>query len=142
MRKLLLVVLAVASLVAPVSAASPTADREASPLTAYLANADDTYHWVKHDEGRVGAASYVELTLTSQTWREAPWRHQLFIIRPGIFDQEKRHALLFIAGGKWVEPDGDGGAGLPSDALLFAGLGAWLRTPIAVLRQVPYQPLF
>jgi PhoPQ-activated pathogenicity-related protein len=142
MRKLLLIVLAVASLVAPVSATSPTADREANTLAAYLANEDDTYHWVKHDEGRVGAASYVELILTSQTWREAPWRHQLFVIRPGILDQDTKHALLFIAGGKWVEPDGDGGEDLPSDALLFAGLAAWLRTPIAVLRQVPHQPLF
>jgi PhoPQ-activated pathogenicity-related protein len=142
MRTLLVVVLAAASLVAPVSAASPTAEEETSPLPAYLANGDDTYDWVKHDEGRVGAASYVELTLTSQTWREAPWRHQLFIIRPGIVDQEKTHALLFIAGGRWVEPDGDGGEDLPSDALLFAGLASWLRTPIAVLRQVPYQPLF
>jgi PhoPQ-activated pathogenicity-related protein len=142
MRKLLLVVLAVASLVAPVSAASPTAEGQTRPLAAYLANGDGTYHWVKHDEGRVGAASYVELTLTSQIWRDAPWRHQLFIIRPGILDQETKHALLFITGGKWVEPDGDGGAGLPSDALLFAGLAGWLRTPIAVLRQVPHQPLF
>ena len=142
MRKLFVVVLTAASFVAPVVRRVSDAEREASPLAAYLANGDDTYDWVKHDEGRVGAASYVELTLTSQTWRGAPWRHQLFIIRPGVLDQETRHALLFIAGGKWVEPDGDGGAGLPSDALLFAGLAGWLRSPIAVLRQVPYQPLF
>jgi PhoPQ-activated pathogenicity-related protein len=142
MRALLVVALIAASLVVSVSAAPPIAEGEISPLVAYLANGDETYDWVKHDEGRVGVASYVELTLTSQTWRDTPWRHQLFIIRPGILDHETTHALLFIGGGKWIEPDGDGGAGLPSDALLFAGLAGWLRTPIAVLRQVPYQPLF
>ena len=129
---------AMASLVAPVSAA----DEDPSPLVAYLANGDPTYDWVKQDEGGVVAASYVELTLTSQTWRGSPWRHQLFIIKPAILDEEATHALLFIAGGKWEEPDGDAGAELPSDVLLYAGIASLLRTPVAVLRQVPFQPLF
>jgi PhoPQ-activated pathogenicity-related protein len=142
MRRLFVVVLAVASLAAPVSAASPTAEREATPLAAYLASGDVSYDWVKHDEGLVAAASYVELTLTSQTWRGFPWRHQLFIIKPRILDEESSHALLFISGGKWTEPDGDGGADLPSEVLLLAGIANLLRTPVAILRQVPYQPLF
>lgn len=142
MRILFVAVIAVALLVAPISSAAPGADEASRPLAAYLANGDPTYDWVMQTEGGVAAASYVELTLTSQTWRGFPWRHQLFIIKPGTLDEETTHALLFISGGKWNEPDGDAGAGLPSDALLFAGIAGLLRTPVAVLRQVPHQPLF
>ena len=142
MKSLIAPVLAVASLIAPASAAPPGADQAPSPLAGYLANGDPTYGWVKRDEGGLVAASYVELTLTSQTWRGIPWRHQLFIIRPALLDARTPHALLFIAGGKWEEPDGDGGEDLPPDALLYAGIADLLRTPVAVLRQVPHQPLF
>ena len=41
-------------------------------LAAYVAKPDDSYGWKKHDAGTLGKVSYVELILTSQTWRNIP----------------------------------------------------------------------
>ena len=122
--------------------------READgPLLDYLAKDDPSYGWVKRREGALGAGSYVELALTSQTWRDTVWKHQLFIIRPSTATADTRHALLFIGGGTSTggEPaqgSAAAAAGLPAEALLLGRLAELLRTPVAILRQVPRQPLF
>jgi PhoPQ-activated pathogenicity-related protein len=58
--------------------------------------------------------------------------------------RETRHALLFIHGGRWkaeyegerkdVEP--------PNEALLFVRLAETIGAPVAIIRQVPFQPMF
>ncbi|MCH8922809.1 MAG: hypothetical protein IIA67_06635, partial [Planctomycetes bacterium] len=52
------------------------------PLAKYVAKADDHYGWVKRQEGKLGVTQFVELTLTSQKWRDTLWKHQLFIYKP------------------------------------------------------------
>ena len=127
----------------------------ASPLAAYVAKPDDSFGWVKRREGKLGDNSYVELTLTSQTWRDIAWKHQLFIIKP----KQVRNAaqgLLLIGGGNWREElaapldgkqaDGkqadDKAAQLPGEAALLATLAAEIGSPVAVLLHVPQQPIF
>ncbi|HEX7011394.1 MAG TPA: PhoPQ-activated protein PqaA family protein [Steroidobacteraceae bacterium] len=119
----------------------PTAN---GALAAYLAAADDSFAWREVRTGRVGSATYVELLMTSQTWRGIPWKHQLFVLRPRHLDEHARQALLFVHGGRWKEEyeTQAGQSELPREALLFARLAESIRAPLAVLRQVPFQPIF
>lgn len=113
-------------------------------LARYVAAPDASYRWSVRRQGTYQGLPYVELTLTSQTWRGVPWRHQLFVLQPPELPADAAHALLFITGGSWndklAEPPTDDK--LPGDAALFAALTRQLKTPVAVLMQVPHQPLF
>jgi len=113
-------------------------------LAAYVARPDPSYTWRVRSQGRVGRSSYVELIMSSQTWRDTLWQHQLYIIHPSTRDPASKHALLFISGGKW-KPELEGLATegrLPRNSEVFVELTEKLRAPVAILRQVPYQPLF
>ena len=114
------------------------------PLQAYVSKPDASFSWTRRHEGTIQKSSYVELILTSQTWRQVVWKHQLFIIKPANLDPKTRHALLFISGGRWRDEfERPGGtAKLPSEAEQFANLAELLQAPVAVLRQVPQQPMF
>lgn len=112
-------------------------------LAQYVAQPDPSYGWIKRREGKLGLGSYVELTLTSQTWRDITWKHQLFVIKPSSCAKDCRHALLFITGGRWkpeLEQD-PSDPSMPREAATFALLAESLKTPVAVLLHVPHQPI-
>jgi PhoPQ-activated pathogenicity-related protein len=117
----------------------------ATALEQYVAKPDASYSWNKRREGKLGAGTFVELTLTSQTWRGIAWKHQLFIYRPSNLEA-KSQALLLIAGGSWndslEQPPGPGNDKMPREATVVASLAEIMRAPVAVLMQVPEQPLF
>lgn len=115
-----------------------------SELAAYVAAPDPSFQWHEVTSGRVGNAEYVEYLMTSQTWRGIPWKHQLFVLRPANMARDARQALLFIHGGRW-KPEYEAErktTELPREAALFARLADAIRAPVAVLRQVPFQPIF
>ena len=62
---------------------------------------------------------------------------------PPNVDKSSGQMFLFIGGGRW-KPEYENGfqGALPREALHFAKLAETLRAPIAVLRHVPYQPMF
>jgi PhoPQ-activated pathogenicity-related protein len=126
--------------------AAPASAKEAlaGPLAEYLAKPDGSYKWVQRSEGKVNATKYVELTLTSQTWRNIVWRHQLFILLPSSAPANADHALFFIGGGRWSDdlagPPTEGK--MPGEAKTFALVAEMLKTPVVVLLQVPQQPIF
>src|SRR5437868_14813390 len=66
------------------------------PLGEYVAAKDDSYAWLKRSEGSVLTCQYKELILTSQIWRDIPWKHQLFLLKPAQVDPAARHGLLKI----------------------------------------------
>jgi PhoPQ-activated pathogenicity-related protein len=114
------------------------------PLAEYVAAKDDSYQWVKRTEGSVATCKYMELTLTSQTWRGIVWKHQLFLLKPSQVNPESKHALLLIAGGSWKDELADPKTQikLPGEAQLLALAAEQLKTPVAILLHVPQQPLF
>lgn len=119
---------------------------KAGPLASYVAAKDASYGWVQRREGKVGATRWYELTLTSQTWMEIPWKHQLFVIRPSKLGHGKQ-GLLLIAGGRWRDDsagpvDPAKANDLPKEAQLLAVIAERLQSPIAILLQVPHQPIF
>jgi len=112
-------------------------------LEQYVARPDTSYSWREVDAGRVGHADYVSVILTSQTWRDIPWKHQLIVFRPAKIDPASRQALLFIDGGRWKPEYESAQPGeLPREAQIFTRLADSIHAPVAVVRQVPFQPLF
>jgi PhoPQ-activated pathogenicity-related protein len=114
-----------------------------SELARYVAAPDASYTWSEVNSRRVGSAKATELILTSQTWRDIPWKHHLVLLYPPNVDKSSGQMFLFIGGGRW-KPEYENGfqGALPREALHFAKLAETLRAPIAVLRHVPYQPMF
>ena len=115
------------------------------PLAKYVAKADDNYRWVKRQEGKLGPTQFVELTLTSQTWQDTLWKHQLFIYKPSQM-KAKSNALLYISGGAWRKelegPIKGGDPQVPREARYLALVAEVLKSPVALLRHVPQQPMF
>jgi PhoPQ-activated pathogenicity-related protein len=114
------------------------------PLAEYVRRPDASYAWKKRREGQAGLGRYVELTLTSQTWKDTVWKHQLFLLKPAAVAPGNKHAVLFIAGGSWkpeLEAPPAPGEKLPKEAELFSLLAEQFHTPVAVLMQVPEQPI-
>lgn len=117
---------------------------KADPLGEYVARADPATTWAERRRGSYRGAEFRELILTSQAWRGSVWRHQLFVLHPPNAEPG-RPALLYVAGGTWrdafLEPPDDP-SGVPAGAAAWAALAETLRAPVAVLMQVPFQPMF
>src|SRR5262245_37942668 len=116
----------------------------AGPLAEYVAAKDDSYGWVKRSEGSVLTCKYIELTLTSQTWRGIVWRHQLFLVKPARVNPEAKLATLYIAGGFWRPELAEQKTqiNLRGEALALAAIAEAQQTPLSVLLHVPHQPIF
>lgn len=139
------------ALVVVLSAMTAFAAKPAAPmpvtetaLDRYLAKPDASYKWVEKSSGKLLGVDYSELILTSQTWRDIVWKHQLFVIKPSSVKPDTKHALLFIAGGSWKDElaDPENKTRLPREAALFATIAEKMKTPVAILLHVPQQPLF
>src|SRR5690606_33161584 len=63
-------------------------------LADYVAKPDDSFQWKVRRTGTLGSGTYAELTLTSQTWRETPWRHQLFLYKPARLDNAAQGLMM------------------------------------------------
>jgi PhoPQ-activated pathogenicity-related protein len=111
-------------------------------LEKYVESPDPSYAWREVGAGRIGKSDYVELILTSHTWRGVAWKHQLVVIRPANVDPAVKQAFLLIHGGRWRAEYEAGLQRLPREARILEGLATRLRAPVAILRQVPFQPLF
>ena len=111
-------------------------------LDRYLERKDPTYSWKKIDEGKVGSAEYAGLILTSQNWRGITWKHQLYIVKPKSCAQKCQQGLLLIGGGSWKDELEQKAKELPREAKRMAQVAEQLKCPIAILLQVPNQPLF
>ena len=93
-----------------------------SALEDYVKRPDNSYAWHVRQRGKQGGGDYAELILTSQTWHDIVWKHQLFIYRPAKIKDSKQ-ALLLIDGGSWsdslaAKPDKAKPDSLPDKVLL------------------------
>src|SRR5690606_17157166 len=71
------------------------------------------------------------------------WKHQLFLIKPDAAPTTVRQGLFVIGGGRWRDSNETTPATeLPERAELFVQMAHRLGTVVAVLAQVPFQPLF
>lgn len=143
--KRLLTLMSVALTLAVLSVATPARAEGVTALQDYCAKPDASYKWVKRQEHKLGDVTVTELTLTSQTWRDIVWKHQLYIFKPAELDDSKQ-ALLLISGGSWKDslegPVTEDGGKLPGEATIMAGVVRQFKAPVALLSHVPFQPVF
>lgn len=130
--------------VASVAQAQQDSGRVSTVLADYVARPDPDFGWVERSVGRLGVTNYVELSLVSQEWKGITWKHQLYVVHPSTLNREATHALLVLAGRSWKDeydrpPRNER---LSKSAAVYAQLAEALATPVAVLLQVPFQPLF
>src|SRR5262249_20037015 len=117
--------------------------RAGDELAQYVDRPDGSYGIHVLRTGRFRGADYVEAVLISQTWRGIAWKHQLFIVNPRHLDVPVKQALLFIDGGSGdPEYESPGARPLPRAAGVFVRLADALHAPVAIVRQVPFEPLF
>ncbi|MDH7568568.1 MAG: PhoPQ-activated protein PqaA family protein, partial [Armatimonadota bacterium] len=104
----------------------------AHPLLEYVARPDDAFRWEKAEELTFpGQGTLVRLNMTSQVWQGIPWKHEVSLIRPEK-PRSPETALLLITGGN-----------PKTDTLLqLAGVASRAGMPVAVLWNIPNQPLF
>ncbi len=140
MRTLLPAALALLALAAPALAegapARPVRAGRATPLDDYMARAQPAYAWsIKSEAPGAFGATILRLELTSQTWKGLVWKHRLNIIVPGPATGERArpgHALLAITGT----------GGEDEHLALLGELAARIGVPVAILHDVPSQPLY
>lgn len=123
-------------------AAQGVVDKAAGVLADYALANDPATRCEPVAEGDIAGGRYSTCRLVSQRWRGAEWAHELSIYCPPD-PVSKQTMLLWIDGGSAGKVPEAGKGGGPSDAVktlaLFANAA---RLPAAVIRQVPYQPLF
>src|SRR6056297_3519864 len=70
-------------------------------LVSYLDNGDNSFEWSVKDTFKTEELSLFRIIMTSQTWRDIEWKHELTVIVPEKV--EYQDALLFITGGSVKE---------------------------------------
>jgi PhoPQ-activated pathogenicity-related protein len=103
-------------------------------LANYVARPEPEYGWKLVHSRRVMGTTEHRLILTSQNWQGITWTHYLQVFEPNRLEETGK-ILLFVTAGN----TGD----IPSIAYDFMGAGAakHTRARIAILHQVPNQPL-
>lgn len=116
----------------------PLAVRAAEPLPdalfRYVERDEPKFGWKLTRTRDLGAGKIYDIKLTSQVWQEITWRHDLIVFEPAEIKHPK-HVLLFISGGSNGRTAGSG------DMALGNGLARLCGARVALLRQVPNQPL-
>jgi len=109
-------------------------------LQRYLDNSDSSFEWEIKDKYPIEDITGYDILLTSQNWRGNVWKHQLTVLVPN--DIMYDGALLFITGGSikggvpnWTPRGAD-------KATNFAQVAKKNKSVIAILRQIPNQPLY
>ncbi len=98
---------------------------------------DESYAYEVKSEFRTGICNAKSVRLTSQTWRGKPWQHWLTILRPDNIKQNNA-AILFVSGGSSTSRQPDANS---DEVKQFALVAAACEVPVAILNQVPNQPL-
>ncbi len=124
------------------SVAAQDSTTPSNALQHYLTNGDKTYSWELKDSFDLDNITGYNLLLTSQQWQQYTWRHQLTLFVPN--ENKYDGALLFITGGGVNKESQmpNWNTKMDQTAMSLASLAKKNKAILAVLRQVPNQPLF
>jgi len=121
--------------------ARQTVAAESTVLADYAHAADPSTRLEKVAEGEHAGGRFRTCRLVSQTWRGTEWTHELSLFLPARAAPTTDTMLLWIDGGAEKHMRALGPQ--PSDALKALAFAADAAgVPGAVVRQVPYQPMF
>lgn len=144
--------LTVATLVASVGrswAAPATAEPPAragsstdGPLADYAHRADPATRFEVIAHGGLPGAEWLTGRLVSQSWQGVEWNHELSLAVPAGLEPNRGPMLLWIDGGSSGKLPEKGFQGPSDTTRMLALVAAAAGMPAAVVRQVPYQPMF
>ncbi len=97
---------------------------------SYLERTEGEARWQVRNPRPFGSGELLDIQLHSQTWREIPWEHSLLLCTPATLQVEDVMVLVI---------SGDAGV---SDILLGMSLATRAGLRVAILSDVPVQPLF
>ena len=103
-------------------------------LDEYVKKPDPAYAWTLDSSKETNGVTIHQIKLTSQVWKGITWTHNLSVIEPADVAYPDA-VVLYICGGKI----GDGPRA--GDLATGMALSRASRTRVAVLPQVPNQPL-
>lgn len=115
------------------------------PLDHYVATVDAARRVEPVAEGELAGVAWKTVRLVSQRWQGVEWTHELSVCLPAdVATNGPGTTMLFwIDGGSAADPSALAGAATPSGSLKAAAIVAKAaRMPAAVIRQVPFQPMF
>jgi PhoPQ-activated pathogenicity-related protein len=111
-------------------------------LADYAQRVDPATRFEVVGHGKLPAAEWLTGRLVSQAWQGVEWTHELSLVVPDGLQRPGGPMLLWIDGGSSGKLPEQGFQG-PTDATrVLAMLAAAAGLPAAVVRQVPYQPMF
>lgn len=103
----------------------------ATPLDDYVAAEDNTYGWqIVSAREMPDGFSLLELSLTSQKWRDIVWKHRVYVIKP-VQLKTPELAVLYITGSSGM-----------SEIVAFGQVASRVGALCVILNDVPNQPLF
>eukprot|EP00456_Euglypha_rotunda_P024430 TRINITY_DN19_c0_g2_i1.p2 TRINITY_DN19_c0_g2~~TRINITY_DN19_c0_g2_i1.p2 ORF type:complete len:435 (-),score=104.54 TRINITY_DN19_c0_g2_i1:7427-8731(-) len=103
-------------------------------LRDFVARPDDSFAWKLSDSQEADGAKSYEIEVTSQTWQDIVWKHDMLVFQPANLKYPD-HVLLYITGGSNKnKPKAE-------DRLLGSSLASLVGCRVALLFQVPNQPL-
>ena len=126
------------TVLAALSFAATTAIAQEAGLLGYVHREDPSFHWEITETADIDGLTVYTVDLTSQTWRDIPWKHWLTVFCPTEVTHPE-DAFLFIAGGD-VGNGPPRGGGMESRVL--SQVATTTGSVTAMLNQVPNQPLF
>jgi PhoPQ-activated pathogenicity-related protein len=140
---LIFIIISIQFLVSSCSKDDPIPERNVSAESAlqnYIDNDDNAYRWEFKNTYNIAGTNAYDIELTSQRWREYTWTHQLTILVPQTIDHDG--VMLWITGGsnngglpKWTDQN-------DPEAFLMSLIANSNNAVVAILRQVPNQPLY
>ena len=111
-------------------------------LYDYIHNGDKSFAWEVVDSTRVDGLTGYRLQLTSQTWRDIRWTHEMIVVVPDKLKHSE--ALLHLTGGGADEATGKLSYHSWDDGTVrtLGQIAHDCSAVTAVVWQVPRQPLF
>lgn len=104
----------------------------AQPIFDYVSAPDDAFKWSKVSETPIGeTGASISLSMTSQVWQGIEWTHRIAVVKPKVL-RHPELCTLVITGGNPVG----------TELALLTMVADALGMPLAVLGDIPNQPLF
>ena len=101
-------------------------------LDQYISQKDDSFQWKLDSVRDIPLLGKIHhLKLTSQTWQGMPWEHDLLLLEP-----------TGTAGSETVMLLNTGGKPSTGNQALALAIASKLKAPLAVLYQIPNQPIY
>ncbi|MFM9026080.1 MAG: PhoPQ-activated protein PqaA family protein, partial [Planctomycetaceae bacterium] len=113
----------------------------ADALADYVSAADPSTGVVTLGDGETRDGRWRVCRLASQTWKGVAWEHELSLFLPAAARTTGR-MLLWIDGGSERGVPRDGVTNPPAGMQTLAAVATAAGLPAAVVRQVPFQPMF